>query len=135
MVIFMSAAWTNLKKPVFLLLLAGILVGAWYAFTPKLFHTSISPRKVYRVEYYEASPIQSLIHFNFKMPAFVRLYRNQPETLLGESDVVELWMNGSLNWWFDDPVNSVVIGNDIVFENVAPECRECPSLPDTVLMP
>ncbi|WP_404821593.1 hypothetical protein [Paracidovorax oryzae] len=69
------------------------------------------------------------------MPAFVRLYRIQPNALIGESKVVDLWMNGELYWYTEDPMNKVRVGRDVVFENVPPECAGCPPLPDSAVMP
>lgn len=111
------------------------LVGLWYASKPKLSHTSVSPRHVYRVEYYDASFIQRIIHYKMKIPTFVRLYRNDPEVLLGESKVVDMWMNGQLYWWFESPLNVVQIGNDVVFENIPPECTNCEKLTPSQVMP
>lgn len=70
-----------------------------------------------------------------KIPSFVRLYRIQPEILLGESDVVDLWLNGELYWWSDPPLNVVRVGRDVVFNNIPPECSNCPPLPKSALMP
>lgn len=70
-----------------------------------------------------------------KIPSFVRLYRIQPEILLGESDVLDLWLNGELYWWFDPPLNVVRVGQDVVFHNTPPECSNCPPLPESALMP
>ena len=117
------------------LLWIALLAAAWYAITPKHKGQSISPRNVYRVEYYDASPLQRLIHYKMKIPSFVRLYRIQPEILLGESDVVDLWLNGELYWCFDSPLNVVRVGRDVVFNNIPPECSNCPPLPKSALMP
>ncbi|GKT15285.1 hypothetical protein AVHY2522_07615 [Acidovorax sp. SUPP2522] len=110
-------------------------IAVWYAFAPTLKGVYISPRHVYRVEYYDASLVQRLIHPDFKIPSFVRLYRIAPETLLGESDVVDLWINGQLYWWLNPPLNAVQVGRDIVFENIPPECIDCPPLPRSAVMP
>lgn len=131
----MQIVRNHLKKVFWLSIFLGLVSGLWQGSQPRLFHTAISPRKVYRVEYYEASYLQSLIHHDFKMPAFARLYRIQPETLLGESNVADLWMNGELYWWLNPPVNAVQVGRDIVFENVPPECTDCPRLPASAVMP
>ncbi|GKT02347.1 hypothetical protein AVKW3434_23180 [Acidovorax sp. SUPP3434] len=125
----------HLRTIFWLLIFTGLAAGIWQGSQPHLFHTSISPRKVYRIEYYEASYLQSLVHHEFKMPGFARLYRIQPETLLGESNVADLWMNGELYWWLNPPVNAVQVGRDIVFENIPPECTDCPRLPDSAVMP
>ncbi|WP_434802442.1 hypothetical protein [Paracidovorax avenae] len=104
--------------------LALILLGAvWYAITPTYKGQSISPRKVYRVEYYDASLLQRILHHEMKIPSIVRLYRIQPETLLRESAVVDLWLNGELYWWFDPPLNVVRVGRDVVFENIPRSAR------------
>nr|KAJ8743966.1 hypothetical protein H9T68_14940 [Delftia sp. PS-11] len=103
--------------------------------TPEFDGVSISPRKVYRLEYYKASPLQKLWHHNMKMPSFVRLYRIETETLLGESEVVDMWLNGELYWYLEPPLNRVRVGNDIVFKNIPPECTDCPPLTDREMMP
>ncbi|GKS90188.1 hypothetical protein [Acidovorax sp. SUPP2539] len=134
MVTGMPMAWKYRKKWLWLLIVP-LGCGLWYGSQPKLFHSAISPRNVYRLEYYEASLLQSLIHPNFKMPSFVRLYRIAPETLLGESDVVDLWINGQLYWYLNPPMNKVRVGRDVVFENIPPECVDCPPLTDAEIMP
>lgn len=78
--------------------------------------------KAYRVDYYDASLIQRALHYQMKMPSLVRLYRVHPETLLGQSEVVDLWMNGTLHWWTDPPAHAVVVGSSVVFENIPAEC-------------
>ncbi|WP_026433306.1 hypothetical protein [Paracidovorax oryzae] len=117
-------------------LLALALIGvACYAVTPKHKGQSISPRRVYRLDFYDASPLQRLMHHEMKFPSFVRIYRIQPETLLGESEVVDLWINGQIYWYLNPPMNKVRIGRDVVFENIPPECTGCPPLPDSAVMP
>lgn len=108
---------------------------AGYSATPKYDRSHYSPRHVYRLDYYEASWLQRLMHWDMKYPHVIRLYRVEPETLLGESDVVDLWLNGDINWWFDPPLNVVRVGRDVVFEHIPPECSDCPPLPNSVLMP
>ncbi|AVS80342.1 hypothetical protein C8244_04610 [Paracidovorax avenae] len=125
----------RLKSAICFLLAAMIVAGLWQGTRPHLFHTAVSPYKAYRIEYYEASFLQGLIHPDFKMPGFVRLSRIQPNTLIGESKVVDLWMNGELYWYTEDPMNKVRVGRDVVFENVPPECAGCPPLPDSAVMP
>lgn len=124
-----------LRNSFLILFIATIAVGLWHGTRPHLFHTAVSPYKAYRIEYYEASFLQGLLHRDFKMPAFVRLYRVQPDTLIGESKVVDLWMNGELYWYTEDPMNKVRVGRDVVFENVPSECADCPPLPDSAVMP
>ncbi|WP_354641877.1 hypothetical protein [Paracidovorax avenae] len=127
-------ATRRLKNAVCLLLAATIVAGLWQGTRLHLFHTAISSDKAYRVEYYEASFLQGLIHRDFKMPALVRLYRNKTDTLIGESKVVDLWMNGELYWYTESPMNKVRVGRDVVFENVPSECPGCP-LTDSAIMP
>ncbi|MFD2301505.1 hypothetical protein QRO11_18475 [Paracidovorax citrulli] len=40
----------------------------------------------------------------------MRLSRIQPKALIGESKVVDLWMNGELYWYTEDPMNKVRVG-------------------------
>lgn len=94
-----------------------------------------SPRHVYRLDYYEASWLQRLMHWDMKYPHVIRLYRIEPETLLGESKVVDLWINGQIYWYLNPPMNKVRVGRDVVFENIPPECTGCPPLPDSAVMP
>ncbi len=107
----------------------------WYLATPKYDRSHYSPRHVYRLDYYEASWLQRLMHWGMHYPHVIRLYRIQPETLLGESQVVDLWLNGEIYWWLNPPVNAVQVGRDVVFENVPPECTDCPRLPNSAVMP
>ncbi|WP_019700083.1 hypothetical protein [Acidovorax avenae] len=55
--------------------------------------------------------------------------------MLGESAVVDLWINGQLYWYLNPPMNKVRVGRDVVFENIPPECTGCPPLPDSAVMP
>lgn len=130
MVIDVNIHFKKLKPIAWALLLAILALAGWYACRPTLFHTALSPRQVYRLEYYEASPIRHLTHWDYKMPSFVRLHRIEPPALLGESDVVDLWLNGETYWWLKPPVNAVRVGRDVVFENIPPECTDCPPLAD-----
>lgn len=118
-------------------LLAAVIIGPaiWYAFTPSLKGIAISPRNVYRIEYYDASPMQRIINYQMKNPSVVRLYRINPEEKLGESEVVDLWINGQLYWYLNPPMNKVRVGRDVVFENIPPECTQCPPLTDSEIMP
>ncbi|AVS63508.1 hypothetical protein C8241_19065 [Paracidovorax avenae] len=108
--------------------LAAVAV-VWYASKPVFKGSETSPMNVYRVEFYDASPIQRILHYKMKIPSFVRLYRIQPETLLGESEVVDLWMNGTLHWWTDPPAHAVVVGSSVVFENIPAECPAATGCP------
>lgn len=112
-----------------------LLVGLAYSALPTYDRSHYSPRHVYRLDYYEASWLQRLMHWDMKYPHVIRLYRIQPETLLGKSQVVDLWLNGEIYWWLNPPVNAVQVGRDVVFENIPPECTDCPRLPDSAVMP
>ncbi len=115
----------RLRRACAVALLILLAIGLWHASKSRLAHTSVSPRGVYRLEYYDASLLQRIFHHEMKIPTFVRLYRNSPEDLLGESEVVDMWMNGQLYWWVDPPLNVVQVGRDVVFKNVPPECTDC----------
>ncbi|XDF36494.1 hypothetical protein RBH89_05375 [Paracidovorax avenae] len=114
-----------------------ILLGSlsWYIFNPNLKGFYNSPRSAYRVEYYDASPMQRIINYQMKAPSIFRLYQINPEKLLGESGVVDLWINGQLYWYLNPPMNKVRVGRDVVFENIPPECTQCPPLKDSEIMP
>ncbi len=117
-------------------MLAGLMGSAiWYALSPSLKGFSISPRNVYRIEYYDTSPVQRVLHHRMRIPSVVRLYRIHPGKMLGESAVVDLWINGQLYWYLYPPMNKVRVGRDVVFENIPPECTGCPPLPDSAAMP
>jgi len=64
-----------------------------------------------------------------RYPHIIRLYRVDPKTLLGESDVVDLWINGQIYWYLNPPMNKVRVGRDVVFKNIPPECTDCPPPP------
>ena len=66
--------------------------------------------------------MQRIINYQMKAPSIVRLYRINPEELLRESGVVDLWINGQLYWYLNPPMNKVRVGRDVVFENIPPEC-------------
>ncbi len=106
----------------------GLPLSLKHGMTPIYGGFSISPRQVYRLEYYRASPLQRLWYYNMNMPTFVRLYRIDPETLMGESNMADVYLNGELYWYLYDPTNAIQIGRDIVFENVPSECADCPPL-------
>ncbi|GKS93218.1 hypothetical protein [Acidovorax sp. SUPP2825] len=111
----------NKRLSIWLFFALALTTFVWYASKPAFKGEEISPMKVYRLEYYDASLIQRAIHYQMKTPSLVRLYRIQPETLLGESAIVDLWMNGTPYWWTDPPANAVVVGSSVVFENIPPE--------------
>ncbi|WP_284396838.1 hypothetical protein [Acidovorax sp. SUPP2825] len=113
----------------------ALIVGGWYFATPTYDRSHYSPRRVYRLDYYEASWLQRLTHMDMRYPHVIRLYRVEPRTLLGTSDVVDLWINGQLYWYLNPPMNKVRVGRDVVFENIPPECADCPPLTDAEIMP
>lgn len=117
------------RRTIFFALAIGLAVLAWYASKPVFKGSETSPMKAYRIEYYDASLIQRAINHQMKIPSFVRLYRIQPETLLGESEIVDLWMNGTIQWWTDAPAHAVVVGSSVVFENIPAECPSAPGCP------
>ncbi|AVT12069.1 hypothetical protein C8235_03645 [Paracidovorax avenae] len=51
-------ATRHLKSAICFLLAAMIVAGLWQGTRPHLFHTSVSPYKTYRIEYYEVRPEQ-----------------------------------------------------------------------------
>ncbi|MDA8452929.1 hypothetical protein M5C97_24450 [Acidovorax sp. NCPPB 3859] len=104
--------------------LNALVIIVWYAATPTFFDSENSPHRVYRLEFHKASLLQRIAHPTFKMPYVVRLYKIEPKTLLGESEVVDLWLNGEITWYLNSSVerNEVRVGRDVVFEKVLPEC-------------
>jgi hypothetical protein len=121
---------------VFISVLA-VSLALWmpHGLTPKLRGSYTSPRGVYRLDYYDAAPLQRMWHYNMKMPSFVRLHRIHPETLMAESKIVDMWINGQLYWYLNPPMNTIQVGRDIVFEDIPPECTNCPPLTDGQIMP
>ncbi|GKT20490.1 hypothetical protein [Acidovorax sp. SUPP3334] len=113
---------------VWCLALTALVFVSWYAATPPFFDSENSPHRVYRLEFHKASLVQRIIHHDYKMPYVVRLYRVNSKKLLGQSQVVDLWMNGEIHWWLSPPNNAVQVGNDVAFENIPPECAD-PSPP------
>ncbi|GKS94409.1 hypothetical protein AVAK2825_07760 [Acidovorax sp. SUPP2825] len=124
-----------MKKTLWIAAVLLLSCALWHALSPRYDRSHFSPRHVYRLDYYEASWLQRLAHWDMHYPHVIRLYRIQPETLLGESEVVDLWLNGEIDWWLNPPVNAVQVGRDAVFENIPPECTDCPRLPDSAVMP
>ncbi|SDC48419.1 hypothetical protein SAMN05192589_102287 [Paracidovorax valerianellae] len=115
---------------VWCLALNAVVVLGWLAFTPRLFNSYNSPRYVYRLEIHDASLLQRAIHYEQKIPSLVRLYHVNSRTLLRESEVVDLWMNGDISWHLDPPIatHKVYVGRDVLFDNIPSECAD-PSLP------
>ncbi|GKS83063.1 hypothetical protein AVMA1855_02945 [Acidovorax sp. SUPP1855] len=106
--------------------LAALAALAWYASTPIFFDSENSPHRVYRLEFHKASILQRVFHHDYKMPYVVRLYRVDSRTLLGESSVVDLWLNGETYWYLDPPMDMkrVRVGRDVLFENIPSECTD-----------
>ncbi|AVS75754.1 hypothetical protein [Paracidovorax cattleyae] len=121
----------NVPCIVWCLALHACVALGWYATRPTLFTIDNSPHYVYRLEIYDASPWQRIVHYDQKDPAIVRLYRVEPRELLGESEVVDLWSGGATAWYLDPPVDTgrVRVGRDAVFENIPPECTEAARIP------
>lgn len=113
---------------VWCLALNALIFLGWYVGTPTFSHSYNSPKDVYRMEFHQASILQRIVHYDFRMPYVVRLYRVWPKTLLGESKVVDLEPGGEIHWWLSPPNHAVHVGNDVVFENIPPECTDA-SLP------
>ncbi|GKT23527.1 hypothetical protein [Acidovorax sp. SUPP3334] len=125
---------SNLKKVpciVWCLALNACVLLGWRATTPTLFNSYNSPHYVYRLEIYNASLWQRIVHYDQKDPAVVRLYRVDPRELLGESEVVDLSGGSSIDWQLDPPVqaNKVYVGLDVMFENIPSECTETAQIP------
>ncbi|WP_053844739.1 hypothetical protein [Paracidovorax avenae] len=123
------------KAAALLLGMAALGVTIRSLATPEYQRSHYSPRHVYRLDYYEVSWLQRMAHWDMRHPHVIRLYRIEPPALLGESAVVDLWINGQLYWYLYPPMNKVRIGRDVVFENIPPECAGCPPLPDSAAMP
>ncbi len=109
--------------------LNGVFLAVWTLATPTFLDAENSPHRVYRLEFHKASFLQRITHPSFKMPYVVRLYRIEPKTLLGQSEVVDLWLNGEIQWYLDPPVGRVHVGQDVTFENIPPECTEAAQIP------
>ena len=119
--------FSQLKKIpciVWCLAVNALVIMTWYAATPTFFDSENSPHRVYRLEFHKASIFQRIAHPTFKMPYVVRLYRIEPKTLLGESGVVDLWLNGEITWYLNSSVdlNEARVGRDVVFEKIPAEC-------------
>lgn len=98
---------------------------ACYLSTPTFAYSENSPHMTYRVDVYNASVLQRIIHYDFRMPAVVRLYRVEPRALLAESQVVDMSAgNGSVSWHTAPPLdfNEVYAGHGVLFENIPSEC-------------
>lgn len=97
----------------------------WYAATPTLINSYNSPQYVYRLELYNASPLQRIIHYDLKEPSVVRLHRVWPKALLRESPVVDFSSGAEIDWYLDAPVEmgSVRVGQHVLFKGIPPECE------------
>ncbi|AVS91137.1 hypothetical protein C8246_04050 [Paracidovorax avenae] len=111
--------------------LNALFLASWALATPTFVDAENSPHRVYRLEFHKASFLQRVTHPRFKMPYVVRLYRIEPKTLLGQSEVVDLWLNGDIEWQLDPPVqaNKVYVGRDVIFKDIPSECSEAAQIP------
>ncbi|AVS72276.1 hypothetical protein C8244_19280 [Paracidovorax avenae] len=126
------SALKNVPCIVWCLALTACVVLGWYVTRPTLFMTFDSPHRVYRLEIYDASVWQRIVHHGQRDPAIFRLYRVDPKELLGESEVVDLAPGvGAIDWQLDPPVqtNKVYVGLGVVFENIPSECGEAARIP------
>ncbi len=114
-----------------LIVIAAAAWAIWWLCTPTLVHSEGSPRGVYRMDSYAPSPLQQVIHANYKQPGFVRLYRVNPDLkLLGESKVVDMDYGQGEVIWGVEYGHGVSVGRDIQFKNLTPECNPtCPQWP------
>ncbi len=121
----------NVPCIVWCLGLNALLLAGWALATPTFVDAENSPHRVYRLEFHKASFLQRVTHPRFKMPYVLQLYRIEPKTLLGRSEVVDLWMNGDIEWQLDAPVqaNKVYVGGDVVFKNIPSECTKGAPIP------
>ncbi|WP_029413246.1 hypothetical protein [Paracidovorax oryzae] len=104
-----------------------LLLAGWYVSTPTFCCSYSSPRMAYRLEIYDPSILQSIVHYDLRLPNFARLYQVDPPALLGESKVVDMSDgNGEIMWFVDAPkdLKKVRVGRDVVFENIPLECAE-----------
>ncbi len=113
------------------LALVSLVFFAKYMLTSTLAYSNYSPKLVYRLDYYKVSRLQQLLHINYEMPSYVQLRRVDDNKLLGESGIVNLYLNGELNWWLD--TGTVRVGMDVWFENIPPEA--CPPACDDTPKP
>ncbi|XDF37536.1 hypothetical protein RBH89_10980 [Paracidovorax avenae] len=125
---------TNLKNVpciAWCLGLNALFLAGWALAKPTFADAENSPHRVYRLEFHKASFLQRITHPSFKMPYVVRLYRIEPKTLRGQSEVVDLWLNGDIEWQLDSPVqaNKVYVGRDVIFKNIPSECSEAAQIP------
>ncbi|AVS76122.1 hypothetical protein [Paracidovorax cattleyae] len=113
---------------VWCLAMTAFVALVWYAASPTFLYSYNSPHGVYRLEFHKASIFQRLIHYDFRMPYVVRLYRVSPKKLLRESEVVDLQSGGQFDWLLDAPVaiNTVTVGSVVVFEGIPAECGDPP---------
>lgn len=107
---------------VFFSFLAVLLI--FYLAQSQLQSRHYSPHRVYELEFHRPALWQRMINYNFRDPAFVRLYRAEPKSLLGESNVVDLEGGAEIMWLIDKPhaLGKVWAGQDAVFHNIPPEC-------------
>lgn len=104
-----------------------LLLAGWYVSTPTFRYSYNSPRMAYRLEFYDPSMLQSIVHYDLRLPKFARLYQVDPPALLGESEVVDMSDgNGEITWFVDAPkdLKKVRVGMNVEFKNIPLECAE-----------
>lgn len=104
-----------------------LLLAGWYLSDPTFRYSYNSPRMAYRLEIYDPSILQRIVHYDFRLPKFARLYQVEPRALLGESEVVDMSDgNGQIMWFVDPPkdLQIVSVGMNVEFKNVPLECAE-----------
>ena len=126
------SALKNVPCIVWCLALNACLVLGWHVTRPTLSMAYNSPRYVYRLEIYNASLWQRMVHYDQSDPAIVRLYRVDTKELLGESKVVDLAGGSAIDWQLDPPTpyQTVYFGLDVVFENIPSECAALGQVPN-----
>ncbi|GKT20485.1 hypothetical protein [Acidovorax sp. SUPP3334] len=104
-----------------------LLLSGWYLSAPTFRYSYNSPRMAYRLEFYDPSILQRIVHYDLRLPKFARLYQVEPPALLGESEVVDMSDgNGKIMWFVEPPkdLQIVSVGMDVEFKNIPLECAE-----------
>jgi hypothetical protein len=95
-------------------------LGAYFAGGAKLQFVTVSPDRMYRLEYYTPRRYQRLVYFQMELPRFVRLYRNTDNAYFGESIVADLFGGTGEAFWLIDKTGEVSVGGSIRYTNVPP---------------
>ncbi|MDA8446126.1 hypothetical protein [Paracidovorax valerianellae] len=104
-----------------------LLLTGWYLSSPTFRYSYNSPGMAYRLELYDPSILQRIIHYDLRLPKFARLYQVEPRALLGESEVVDMSDgNGEIMWFVESPkdLKKVRVGRDVEFKNIPLECAQ-----------